>query len=161
MQSSEEQILGRVRQLIVVQTKLPPAEVRNDLRVWDLFPAAQGLHEDPTVTEFVRAVHGEFDVFLTEAEWESPGVGELAALIAKKVDSPESSADDRESERRAQRKGALVSFVFFTAIGVMSFFVAEGSERRRLSIALGITLFCWLILAAVHFAESRRLASQE
>lgn len=63
---------------------------------------------------------------------------------------------ERASERRAAQKGALMSFAFMSAIGVMSFFSAEGSERRRFTVALGITLFCWAILAFIYFVEARR-----
>ena len=156
MQSSQSEVLARVRLMIAAHAKHPHSEIRDNTIVWDLFPPSQGPYEEPSVTEFVRAVHREFSVFLTEDEWERPSVSALAALVARKADSPEASAADRASERRVRQKGTLFSLAIFTVVGALTFFVAEGSERRRFSLALGITLFSWLIVGFISFVESRR-----
>lgn len=158
MRGTKSDILERVTQLVATHAKVPSSQLRDNVNVWELFPVSRGRYENPAVTEFVRAVHREFDVFLTEEEWESPSVATLALLVARKVDDPRISAADRASERGAERKGALMTFAFMGAIGVMSYFLAEGSERRRFSIAVGLTLFSWAMLALIYFAEARRRA---
>jgi hypothetical protein len=45
--------------------------IEADTAIWGRFPVS-GRGEHPSVTSLVNDVHLEFDVYLTEGEWEDP-----------------------------------------------------------------------------------------
>jgi hypothetical protein len=154
---TQKEIRERVLGLIASRTGFAAQSVGRDSRIWDHFPTSTNRGEHPTVTSFVQDVHSEFNVYLTEEEWEEPTPGSLADAILAKLENPASSVADWNHERATLKKGMLSAFVVMAILGPAIFFFGSGPWVTRFVMGLGLPLFAGAALLVGYRNQIREL----
>jgi hypothetical protein len=76
--TTQTEIHERLVALIASHAGVAAETIGRGGSIWLRFPAGSGRTNHPSVTSFVADVHSQFDVYLTEDEWEEPSVDILA-----------------------------------------------------------------------------------
>ncbi|MEY2525982.1 MAG: hypothetical protein QOE73_753 [Verrucomicrobiota bacterium] len=157
---TQMEIRERVVALIVSHTGVLAQSVGRDSPIWDHFPTRtgrSGARESPTVTSFVQDVHSEFNVYLTEKEWEEPTPDSLAEDIRAKRENPAASVADWTHDRAALKKDAINFFLIMVILGPAILFFGTGPLITRLVIGLGLPLFAGVMVLGGYRNRIRKL----
>lgn len=155
--TTQKDIRERLVTLIVSHTSIPAEAVGWNSPIWDHFPENSRRIEHPTVTSFVDDVQAEFNVYLTEDEWEEPTPDSLAQIIRAKIANPALSIVRWTDERAARKKGMIASFVFLVIAFPAMFFFGSGPWLTRVVIGLGLPVFLAAMLVGGYHNDVRKL----
>jgi len=154
---TQKDIRERVVALIARHTGVTPESIDQDSPIWDHFPASANRGEHPTVTAFVQDAHSEFNVYLSEEQWEEPTPNTLAENIRAKRENPATSVADWTDDRAALKKGTIGLFaiivVFFPAI----FFFGSGPWITRVAVGLALPFLLGVMLLMGYRKQTRKL----
>jgi len=153
---TQKEIRERIVALIASRTGVLAQAVGRDSPIWDHFPTSSNRRAHPTVTAFVDDVHSEFNVYLTEEEWEEPTPNRIAEDIHTKQRNPGTSVADWAHDRAARKKGMISSFVIIVILFPAIFFFGSGPWLTRLVIGLGLPLFLGVLLLVGYREETRK-----
>ena len=154
---THKDVRERVEALIASHTGVTRQSIDPDSPIWDHFPRNTGRVEHPTVTSFVRDVHTEFNVYLTEDEWENPTPNTLAEVIRAKRENPAASVADWIQRREDLRKGTITATVFTFAVFPAVFFFGSGTRITRVVIGLALPFVFGVMLLIVYRRKVREL----
>jgi hypothetical protein len=154
---TQKEIRERLVTLIATHTGLPAGSVGRDSPIWDQFPTSSNRREHPTVTSFVDDVQSEFNVYLTEDEWEEPTPDSLAQVIRAKSENPAASVADWTNEKAARKKGMISAFVIVVIFFPAIFFFGSGPWITRVVVGLGLPLFLGVMLLVGYRKDARKL----
>jgi hypothetical protein len=102
-------------------------------------------------------VHSEFNVYLTEKEWEEPTPDSLAEDIRAKRENPAASVADWTHDRAALKKDAINFFLIMVILGPAILFFGTGPLITRLVIGLGLPLFAGVMVLGGYRNRIRKL----
>ena len=143
--------------LIASHTGRPAESVGWDSPIWDHFAASSNRGDHPTVTSFVDDVQSEFNVYLTEDEWEEPTPDSLAQIIRAKSENPAASVADWTNEKAGRKKGMISSFVIIVIVFPAIFFFGTGPWLTRVVIGLVLPIFLGAMLLGGYRKDVRKL----
>jgi hypothetical protein len=86
--TTQREIRARLVALISSHAGVAAETIGRGASIWLHFPAGSGRAKHPSVTSFVTDVRSQFDVHLTEDEWEDPSV-DILARAAHQHEAPE------------------------------------------------------------------------
>jgi hypothetical protein len=147
----------RVVELIARHTGVTLQSIDRDSPIWDDFPRSANKREHPTVTSFVQDVHSEFNVYLTEDEWENPTPNTLAEKIRAKRDNPAASVADWTRDRADLKSGTIVFAVFVLALFPAVFFFGSGPRITRVVVGLALPVVFAVLLRVGYRRKIREL----
>ena len=150
-------IRERVVELIARHTGVTLQSIDRDSPIWDHFPRSANKREHPTVTSFVQDVHSEFNVYLTEDEWEDPTPNSLAEKIHAKRENPAASVADWTRDRADLKSGTMVFAVFVLALFPAVFFFGSGPRITRVVVGLALPVFFAVLLLVGYRRKVREL----
>jgi hypothetical protein len=156
---TQKEIRDRIVALIASRTGVLAQSVGLNSPIWDHFPPSSTHKEHPTVTAFVHDVHSEFNVYLTEEEWEEPTPDSIAEDIRSKQQNPEASVADWADDRAALKKGMISSFVIIAILFPAIFFFGSGPWLTRSVVGLGLPLFLGVLILIGYRNAIRKLES--
>ncbi|MFL5557142.1 MAG: hypothetical protein ACJ794_00785 [Gemmatimonadaceae bacterium] len=154
---TEHDIRQSVVALIVSHAGVTAESVKPDSPIWDHFPTSTNRWAHPTVTSFVQDVHSEFNVYLTEEEWEDPTPNTLVEDIQAKRENPAASVADWSHDHAAVKKGMISLFVIVAIFFPAIFFFGSGPWLTRLALGLGMPLFLGLMLLLGYRKQIRKM----
>ena len=154
---TQKEIRERLVASIASHTGTPAESVGWNSPIWDNFPASSSRAEHPSVTSFVNAVQSEFNVYLTEDEWEEPTPDSLAQIIRAKIANPALSIADWTNEKTARKKGMIGAFVFVVIAFPAMFVFGTGPFLTRVVIGLGLPVFLGAMLIGGYRKDVRKL----
>jgi len=154
---TQKEIRDRLVTLIATHTSLPAESVGWNSPIWDHFPASSTRREHPTVTSFVDDVQSEFNVYLTEGEWEEPTPDSLAQVIRAKIENPAASVADWTNDRAGRKKGMISAFVIVVIVFPALFFFGSGPRLTRIVVGLVLPLFLGGMLLVGYRKDARKL----
>jgi hypothetical protein len=154
---TQKEIRERLVILIASHTSVPAESVGWNSPIWVHFPASSTRKEHPTVTSFVDDVQSEFNVYLTEEEWEEPTPDSLAQVIRAKSENPAASVADWTNERAARKKGMISAFVIIVIVFPAIFVFGSGPWVTRVVVGLGLPLFLGVMLLVGYRKDARKL----
>jgi hypothetical protein len=158
---TQKDIRERVEALIASHTGVTPQSIDRDSPIWDHFPRNTGRVEHPTVTSFVQDVHIEFNVYLTEDEWENPTPNTLAEVMRTKRENPAASVADWTRDRADLKSGTMVFAVFVLALFPAVFIFGSGPRITRVVVGLALPVFFAVLLVVGYRRKVRRLEASE
>jgi len=140
-------IRAKVVELIARHTGVTLQSIDHDSPIWDHFPRSSNRGDHPALTSFVQSVHSEFNVYLTEDEWEDPTPNTLAETIHAKRENPAASVADWTKDRADLKSGTMVFAVFVLALFPAVFFFGSGPRITRIVVGLALpVVFAVLVL---------------
>jgi hypothetical protein len=154
---TQKDIREEVVALIASHTGITPHSIDRDSPIWVHFPRNTNKQEHPTVTSFVQDVHSEFNVYLTEDEWEQPTPNTLAEDIRAKRAEPAASVADWTKDRADLKSGTMVFAVFVLALIPAVFFLGSGSRTTRVVVGFLLSVFFAVLLLVGYRRKIRAL----
>jgi hypothetical protein len=150
-------IRERVVELMARHTGVTLQSIDRDCPIWEHFPRSANKREHPTVASFVQGVQSEFNVYLTEDEWEDPTANTLAETIRAKAENPAASFADWNRDRADLKSGTMVFAVFVLALFPAVFFFGSGPRITRVVVGLALPIFLAVLLLLGYRRKVREL----
>jgi hypothetical protein len=154
---TQKEIRERLVALIASHTSLPAESVGWNSPIWEHFPESSTRSEHPTVTSFIDAVQSEFNVYLTEEEWEDPTPDSLAQVIRAKIENPAASVADWTNDRAGRKKGMISGFVIIVIVFPALFFFGSGPLLTRVVVGLVLPVLLGVMLLGGYRKDVRKL----
>jgi hypothetical protein len=158
---TQKDIREKVVALIASHTGVTPQSIDRDSPIWIHFPANTNKQEHPAVTSFVQEVHSEFNVYLTEDEWEQPTPNTLTDDIRAKRENPAASIADWTKDRADLKSGTMVFAVFVLALFPAVFFLGSGTRTTRVVVGIALSFFFAVLLLVGYRRKIRELGASE
>lgn len=155
---AQSEIRDRLVALVARHAGIGAEHIRRDAPIWPHFPVGSGRREHPSVASFVHDVYSEFEVYLTEKEWEDPTPDSLAQCIRTKLENPSTSLADGAHDRAEIQRGLKMSVVVLNPLLAAACLLgAAGSWTRRVLMMAGLLVLINAMVLLIYCAESRKM----
>lgn len=153
---NKENTVFELRNKISQILDISVSSIKDGEPFWELFPPNSSYTQSKETTYFCEYVCNQYEVFLTEKEWESTTIIELADYIDRYSGNPEKMIRRIEKARKEMRSSIPWVSLFLILIVGLSYFVSEGSFERKLIVASTIGLMLSLCIWTVFYFENKK-----